>query len=911
MDWKQIVREHLASLRLPPEREIEIVEELALHLEAAYEDALADGLSETDAEARAVRSYDWRLLECELSRAEQPGANRALQQPLELIERKGGLRMGSFIQDFRFGVRMLLKNPGFSAVVVLTLALGIGANTAIFSLVDAALWRPLAAPQPDRLIAVYTTGGGGSGYRSVSYADYQYYRDQQKSLSGLAAYARLPVKLRSGDQIEQVGAELVTGSFFGVLRLNAAQGRLLTPADDRTRGAHPVAVISHRLWRERFNLAPQVVGQTLNLNGHDYSIIGVAPPQFSSVVLDWGKQPDVWLPMMMQPQVAPVHDGVDVLQNRDARWLLVVGRLNDGVARAQAEAEMKTLSAQIAAAWPKHNAGRQAIVAPLQQARFWPEYRQEISRLLAMLQMLVGMALLVACFNVANMLLARAAARRKETGIRLALGAGIWRLWRQWLTESLLLACLAAGAGLLFAQWLIRLFASFPAPFKIALAIEPRLDARVLGFTLLAAVATSLIFSLALWRQATKVDLLGAIKESQTSRPSKAVTGSALVVAQIALSLALLLGAGLLTRSLWNLRNVETGYRTDRVLLARFDLDPREFTAEQGLDFYQRLLDRTRALPGGEMASLTKNVPINPLRMKKPPVAAEGAQSGREEDLLQAEPDFISPGYFQTLGIRLFDGRDFDARDAGDAPRVVIVNQTLARRLWPGQSAVGRRMKIAGEAQPYTVIAVAPDVKYRALIEAPQPYYYLPLAQNYLREMTLQVRTGAAPLSLASAIRQTARAINANAFVREISTLDGQITQALAQPRLTALSASILGLLALALAATGLYSVMAYSVSRRTQEIGIRMALGARTSDVLRLIVKKGMTLALIGVGCGAPIALALTRVTRSLLFGVSAIDPLTFGVIPLLMLAVGLLACWIPARRATKVDPLTALRHD
>ena len=813
-------------------------------------------------------------------------------------------------QDLRFGLRMLRKHKGFTLVAMLTLALGIGVNTAVFSLVDAVLWRPLAAPQPERLVAVYTTGGDGGGYRSVSYADYQYYRDQQKSLADLAAYARVPVKLRSGDQIEQIGTELVTGNFFSVLRLNAVQGRLFTLADDGTRGAHPVAVISYRLWRDRYNLDPQVVGRTLNLNGHDFSIIGVAPEQFSSVVLDWGHQPDLWLPMMMQPQVMPTSDGVDVLQNRDARWLLVVGRLKDGVERAQAEADLKTLSAQLAAAWPQHNAGRQAIMLPLQQARFWPEYRQEISRLLTMLQMLVGMALLVACFNVANMLLARAAARRKETGIRLALGAGHWRLLRQWLTESLLLASLGAGAGLLFAQWLMALFASFPLPFKIALAIEPRLDVRVLGFTLLAAVTTSLILCLALWRQATKIDLVAAIKESQSGKPGRALAGGVLVVAQIALSLVLLFVAVLLTRSLWNQRTVETGYQTDRVLLARFDLDPRQFTASQGLDFYQQLLDRTRALPGVEMASLTKNVPINRLRMKKPPVAGEGVDTERTENLLQAEPDFISPGYFQTLGVRLLDGREFDARDTEASLRVVIVNQTLARRLWPGRSALGQRLKIAGEEPHYTVIAVAPDLKYRALIEAPQPYYYLPLAQHYLREMTLQVRTTTTPLALATSLRQTARAINANAFIQEISTLDGQIAQALAQPRLTAWSASLLGLLALALAATGLYSVMAYAVSRRTQEIGIRMALGAQNGKVLRLVVKQGMTLALAGIVCGLPMALASTRVMRSLLYGVSVTDPLTLILLPILLLVIALLACWIPAQRAAKVDPLVALRQ-
>jgi predicted permease len=545
-------------------------------------------------------------------------------------------------QDLRFALRVLLKQPGFTLIAVITLALGIGANTGVFSLVDAILWRSLAVPQPERLIAVYTTGGGGDGYRSLSYADYLYYRDQQKSLSGLAAYARVPVRLRQGNQLEQIGAELVTGNFFSVLQLDAVQGRLLTPADDQTRGAHPVAVISHRLWRERFNLAPNVVGQALNLNGQDFAIIGVAPPQFSSVVLDWGKQPDIWLPMMMQPQVLPASDSIDILQNRDARWLLLVGRLNEGVELAQATTELKMLTAQIIAAWPQHNAGRQAIVLPISQARFWPEYRQEISRVLGLLQILTGMALLVACFNVANLLLARAAARQKETGIRLALGAGRWRLLRQWLTESLLLALLAAGAGLLFAQWLMALFAALPLPFRIVLAIEPRLDGRVLGFTLLVAVATSLIFSLALGWQTARVDLLSAIKESYAGRPGKSVTGNALVVAQIALSLALLIGAGLLTRSLWNLRNIETGYRMERVLLARFDLDPRDFTAEQGLSFYQQLLERARALPGVEMASLTKNVPVNPVRMKRPPVTVEGAEPSRAEDWLNAEPDFIS-----------------------------------------------------------------------------------------------------------------------------------------------------------------------------------------------------------------------------------------------------------------------------
>jgi predicted permease len=812
-------------------------------------------------------------------------------------------------QDLRYGMRMLRIQPAFTLTVALTLALGIGANTAIFSFVDAALWRPLDVSQPERLAAVYMTVGGG--LRSVSYSDYTFFRDGQQSLSGLAAYARVPVKLRNGQQIEQIGAELVTGNFFEVLGLSAMYGRLIAPADDLVRAAHPVAVISHRLWRDRFHLAPQAIGQTLNLNGQEYSIIGVAPAKFSSVVLDWGKQPDIWLPMMMQPQVMPSEGGIDVLQNRDARWLLLVGRLRDSAELKQTDAEMKTLAAQIASAWPQHNSGRQALVLPLREARFWPEYRREIIRVLTILQALAVLVLLVACFNVANLLLARATTRQKEMSIRLALGAGRWQLLRQWLTENLLLAVLAAGLGLLLARWLMAIFAAFPMPLKVRLAVEPRLDARVLGLTLLAAVLTSMIFSLALAWQTTKIERLSIIKTSNPGGAGRSIVGPGLVVAQLALSLSLLVGAGLLVRSLWNLCHIETGYQTDRVLLAQFDLDPREFTPEQGLAFYQQLVNRVRALPGVETASLTKNIPINPLRMKRPPVAAENAEPSREEDQLNADPDFISPGYFQTLGIRLLDGRDFDERDTGHSPRVVIINRMLAERLWPGISPVGKRLKIGSEREAYTVIAVAPNLKYRALTENTPAYYYLPLAQNYLREMTLQMRTTGEPLALAATLRQTVRELNPDAFVREVATLDRQVTEALAQPRMTAVFAVLIGGLALALASTGLYSVIAYSVVQRTREIGIRLALGATRSDVLRLIVKRGMTLAAIGVGVGLPVTIFLTRAINGLLYDVKSSDPLTLMAIATLLLMVALLATYLPARRATRVDPLIALRNE
>ncbi|MBO0857908.1 MAG: ABC transporter permease, partial [Chloracidobacterium sp.] len=781
-------------------------------------------------------------------------------------------------QDLRFGARMLLKNPGFTLIIVLTLALGIGAVAAIFSVVDAVLWRPLPAPRPERLVALYTSGEDGSGYRSLSYPDYAYYRDNQKSLEGLAAYVRVPLNWRDGDRIEQIGSELVTGNFFGVLGLRAAAGRLFTVEDDRTPGAHPVAVISHRLWRERFNADPRALGQTLNLNNNYYTIIGVAPAGYSSVLLDWGKQPEVWLPMMMQPQALPTGANMDLLSSRDAIWLMALGRLKDGVKFEQAEAEIKILAAQLENQWPQQNAGRKGILLPGSKARFWPEYRHEITRILTILGALAALTLLVACSNVANLLLARAAGRRKETGVRLALGAGRWRLARQWLTESLLLSLIGAGAGLLVAAWMIKVLTAFQLPFKIRLAIEPRLDPRALLFTLLAAVTTSLIFGLAPAWRAARLDLAGSLKEGGEfgGKLNRFSLGNLFVVAQVALSLALLAGAGLLARSLWNLRNINLGFNSEHALLAAIRLDPREFNAEQGLNFYQRLLDRVRSMPGIESASLTNNVPINRVRMQSPPVAAEGAEPQRKQDWPSADPNYISPDYFRTLGVSLPRGRDFDARDRTKSEPVAIVNQTLANKLWPNQEAVGRRMKFAGQNEAVTVIGVAPDMKYHALTEPPTYHYYLPIFQRYIGGMTLQARTVGEPLSMAAAMRAAVRETDPRVLVNEISTINGQIDFALSQPRMAATFSGLLAILAMALAAMGLSGVIAYSVSRRTREIGVRLALGARPQDVLRLVVRQGMTLALVGVAFGLIASVALTRLMKTLLFGVTSTDPLT-----------------------------------
>jgi predicted permease len=809
-------------------------------------------------------------------------------------------------QDLRFGMRLMRTHKGFTAVAVLTLALGIGANTAVFSIIGSVLYPPLPVTESQRLVSVY--GTLKDNYGGTSFPDYVDYRDRLQSYTGLAAYGRVPLKLRSGNDTEEIGAELVTGDFFSTLGVGAAAGRLLTADDDRMAAA--VAVVSHSMWRERFGGDPQLIGRSVNLNGQEFEVVGIAPEGFSSILLDWGKQPQVWIPLAHH---LTAFRGVDVLFKRDNRWLMVVGRLKNGVSIEQAAAETKTLAGQFAASLPQNDEGRSVALFPTAQTRFWPGHRDEIVRVLALLETIAALALSVACFNVANLLLVRAAARRKETSIRLALGAGRWRLLRQWLSESLLLALLGAGAGLLIAVWLMRLPVSFQSPFKIALAIDPRLDHRALGFTLLITVLTSVIFGLAPAWQSARIGLANALKETagrgQTSE--RAGLRSALVVAQVALALALITGTGLLVRSLWRMRAIDPGFNADRVLLVGLDIDPRDYDDVKTLAFYQQALERVAALPGIEAVSLTHNVPLGMVGNTPRPVEAEDAPAQREQDRVPASPDYVSPGYFRTLGIRLTAGREFGLLDSKGAPRTVIINQTLARRLWPGQDAVGRRIKVAREKEPLTVIGVAPDVKYRSLLDTPKPYFYLPLFQQLNSSATLQARTSDDPVLSVSAIRQALREVDRNVFIGEVSTINGQIEAALSQTRLTATFAGLLGGITLLLAMTGLYGLMTYLVTQRTQELGIRMALGARPADVLYMVLRQGLKLALAGVAAGLIVTVALTRLMASLLYGVSATDPITLVVTAVSLTCVAALACYLPARRATRINPLDALRHD
>jgi len=904
-NWNQIVREHLAVLRLPPEREIEIVEELALHLEAAYEDALADGLSAAEAEARAVQCYEWRLLECELSRAEQPPAARVLQSPLESIERKGGMRMESLLQDLRFGARMLVKQPGFTLIAALTLALGIGANTAIFSLVNALLLRsPAGVEQAEQLVLV-TWEGSGLG---PSYPDYIDYRDRNTTLAGLATFGPTTLHLGVGDEAERIPATLVSGNYFTVLGVKAARGRTLITDDDTAPGANPVTVISDGLWRRRFNADPNVVGKTVRLNGYPFTVIGVAPPEFIGV--ETGRATGVWVPISMAAQADPTSAGSP--HTRVARgWLKAFGRLKPNVSLVQAQAELSGLARVLEQTFPDTNKGVGVRLVP--NLGLGPEQRNDARNFTSLLAAVAGLVLLIACANVANLLLARGQRRQKEIGIRLALGATRLRLIRQLLTESLLLALLGGALGAFVAFWLSEPMKNFVAFGQENYpALDLSLDTRVLGFTFLVAVVTGLLFGLIPGLQAARTELTPVLRDAALSGRGKLRINlnGLLVIGQIALSLVVLIAAGLFVRTLQKAQSVHPGFNTSQVVTASLDVGKQGYSESQGRQFYRQIVERVEALPGVRSASMAHTAPFTD-RTWNTRVRAE---SQADAAPLPVDYNVVSPRYFATLEIPFISGRDFHAADEAQAPGVVILNETLARRLFPGENPIGKRLirYIRGEPKfSLEVVGVVKDAKYQQLTEQPRPQMYLPSPQQYRSVMTLHVHTERDPGELLAAMRREARSLDGNLPIFNAGLLADHLRASLAPQRSVVALIGTFGLLALALASIGLYGVMAYTVSQHTREIGIQMALGAQTGDVLKLVVRQGMGLALIGVVIGLIASLALTRLTKTLLFGVSATDPLTFTGVALLLTMIALLACWLPARRATKVDPLTSLRHE
>ena len=812
--------------------------------------------------------------------------------------------METLLRDVRYGVRSLLKRPGFTGIAVVTLALGIGANTAIFSLVNTVLLRPLPVPHPEQLVEVYGTFHNGADYTIQSYLNYKDYRDRNDVFSGLIAYRFAPMSISHESRNERVWGYLVSGNYFEVLGVQPFVGRYFIPEEDKTPGSHPVAVISYGCWQKRFASDRGIVGQTLALNGHVFTVIGVTPKGFNGTEIAYA--PELFVPMMMAREIEP---GSGWLESRDSDNLFVVGRLKSGVTAEQAESVLTTITLQLGKEYPRENEGRG--VRLLTPGLFIPDIRNSVISFSAVLMGVVGLVLLLACVNLANLLLARATERRRELAIRLAVGASRARIVLQLVTESVLLSLAGGFGGLLLAAWINDLVASIKLPTDIALVFDLRLDWRVLIFALVVSLGTGIFFSLLPALQSSNPELVPALKDEAAMagfRRSRLRNG--LVVVQVALSLVLLICAGLVVRSLQVAQRTRPGFTPENAVALSFDLGLQGYTEEKGRAFQRELLQQTQSVAGVRSVALTSVLPLT-LDYSYTSIYVEGQSTTSSTNLPLAVPNEISPGYFHTMEIPLH-GRDFTEQDDKEESRVAIINETFARRLLPGGDPIGRRFNFTGPDKPYwQVIGVAADGKYNSLGEDPKAAFYRPLLRDYSTNATLVARTVGDPQSALAALRQELQRRDPTLPLYNVQTLTDHMSVPLFPFRMAAKVLLSFGILAIVLAAIGIYGVMSYVVAGRTREIGVRIALGAARRDVLLLIIRQGMTLAVIGLGIGLLSAMGVAQLLAKILFGVSAIDPLTFVAVSLLLGLVAALACYVPARRATKVDPLVALRYE
>jgi macrolide transport system ATP-binding/permease protein len=819
-------------------------------------------------------------------------------------------------QDLRYGSRMLLKNPGFTLIAVLTLGLGIGANTAIFSLTNALLLQTLPVPQPEQLVTV--SRGDGMG-EPLSYPDFVSLRARNEALSGLAASHFAELSFGNGSRSEVVRGELVSSDYFDVLRVRPVLGRGFLPEEERTLGTHPVVVLSHSFWQSRFNGDPQIIDRVITLNRQQYTVVGIAPAGFNGMMEMLPSA--LWLPLTMLPQVRPVFQSS--LSNRFEQIFAAIGRLKPGISVAQAQAALETINRQLELAEPppttrQRNANQDhSLKLAHPQGIGLPHLRRRAQIAATLLFVVVSIVLLIACANVANLLLTRATARRKEIAVRLALGASRFRLVRQMLTESALLGLLGAGVGLLLAYWINRALMALkpPVPGAVGFNLELRLDASVLGFTLLLALLVSLLFGLVPALAASKPDVVSALKDETGAAAQRRRFNlrNALVIGQLAVSLVLLIAAGLFIRSLQQMQKVDPGFQTENRLALSFNLEPEGYDEAKGREFARQLPERMRALPGVQAATMANYLPLGFMKLTED-VTIDGRATPPEARNLNVAAQLIGLDYFRTLGTPLLRGRDFTPQDAANAPAVAIINETLARSFFPNEDPIGKRLRFgdpASNAQPCEIVGIVKDTLIQLNNQRLRGITYRPLAQQHSQRVTLVVHTAGNPQALFAAVRREVQALDENIPAHEIKTLEEFIAFTFWPMQMGAQLVGAFGLLGLLLASVGLYGVMSYAVAARTREIGVRMALGAERRDVLRLIVGQGLVLTLFGTGVGLALAFAMTRVLQKFLFGVGATDPLTFFGVALLLTLVALLACWLPARRATRVDPLIALRHD
>jgi putative ABC transport system permease protein len=895
-NWRKVIREQLSGLRLSPTREAEITEEIEQHLNDRYQHLLSGGANEHEAYITAVQE----LVENDsLFKGLRRVERSTVQEPVVPGAQSKRNFLEDFTQDIRYGLRTMMKNPGFTVVAVIALALGIGANTAIFSVVNTVLLRPLPYKDPDRLVMVWEDASQlGFPHNTPAPANYIDWRDQNQAFEGMSALHRMSFNLTGVGEPERLDGRRVSANLFSLLGVEPQLGRKFLLEDD-TPGKNHVVMLSHTLWQRRFGSDASIIGKSIDLNGESFTVVGVMPSEFQFP----SREDELWVPIAFDSAEA---------SRRGSHYLEVLARTRPGVTLEQAQAEMNTIAARLEQQNPQTNAKIGAKVIPLHE-----DVVGDIKPALLLLLGAVGFVLLVACANVANLLLVRAAVRQKEIALRVALGASRSRLIRQFLTESVLLAVLGGIVGLSLSFIGLLVLKTF-IPENISQAKFIAMDARVLLFTAGVSLITGLIFGLAPATQAANFNLNETLKEggrdSASGNRGNRIR-SLLVIAEVAVSLVLLIGAALLINSFLRLRNVDPGFRSDNLLTMRIVLPELKYSDQTRRSaFYSELVNRVEALPGVRAAAVTNWIPLV-FQGDSVGISIEGRTDPTMSQRPNAVTRVISPHYFRAMSIQLLQGRELDERDKADSPGVVVISETMARRFWPGENPIGKRLT-PGSPQSsdgwLEVIGVVRDVRQFQLSAEPKPQMYLSYRQaEFFAPRHLVVSTNVAPLSLAETVRRTVWEIDKDQPVSHILSMDEVVAESISRQRFSMLLLGIFAAVALVLAAVGIYGVMSYSVEQRTHEIGIRMALGAQTRAVIKLAVGRELRLVSIGLAIGLVAALMLTRVMSTLLFGISATDPTTFVVIALVLISVALLASYIPARRATKVDPMIALRYE
>jgi macrolide transport system ATP-binding/permease protein len=882
---------NLRALLHKKRAEQDLDDELRFHLERQIEQNVAQGMSLEEAHYAALRTF---------------GNMGAIKE--ECRDSWGVRFINELLQDVRYGLRQLRHNPSLTAVAILTLALGIGANTAIFTVVNSLLFRPLPVEQPGQLVAVFTTHKGEQAFNPSSYPDYSDLRDRNQVFSGVAAHFYWPMSLKTAERPKAVMGEAVTGNYFNVLGVEPFLGRAFLPEEVKSPDSHAVALLSYRAWERDFNSDREIIGKKVLVNDYPFTLIGVTPRTFTG--LNSAIVPAVWVPVTMIRRVIPYPIS---LTDRYDPWLLIVARLKPDVSVAEAGAAIKVLAANLDKEYPSRvGPGKSFSLVESNRNRIGTLNTTDgVQKVFALLMMVVGVVLLITCFNVANLQLARATGRQREIALRTSFGASRVRIVRQLLTENVLLSLLGGLGALFVGAWAADLLLALRPPSLFPFEFNFSPDWRVFLYTLLLSVLAGILFGLSPALQSIRSDQLTALKEQTTAlgrSRRKSRIQDALVVAQIALSLVLLVTAGLFARSLQHTLRVNPGFKPRNALVVPVDLGFGQYPEPEGREFEQHLVDRVRALPGVRSAALAVDMPLGQLHLRGL-VSIDGYVPKPGEQMVLRR-NVVGPEYFQAMGIPILEGREIDERDRKDTRPVAVINQAMAERYWPGQDPIGKTFENSGKT--WAVVGVIKNGKYDALTEAPQPYFCLPLSQtDYVKRLHLVARTIGSPRGAASPILQILRQLGPNLPSPRLLSLNQYLEESVQGTAGPVQVVGIFALLALALALVGVYGVMSYSVGQRTNELGIRMALGANRNQILRLVLRRGFVVSLLGVGIGLVAALALSHALTGMLYGVKSMDTIAFSFAGLGLMLLALIACYIPAFRATRISPMLALRYE